>query len=109
MNKDFMKWINSERKQLCDFEHDLTVSTRIAQNWMTTLNFNFGEFKQGIAYNDGHERPDVVAHRAHFVAEVAVWQKRMESYEDDKMEIIIPQEDRNAPQVVLVTQDECIF
>lgn len=105
----FMKWINSELKQLCDVEYDLTVSERTSRNWMTKLNFNFGEFKQGSAYIDGHERPDVVAHRARFVAEMAVWQKRMESYEGDKMAIIIPQEERNARQVVLVTQDECIF
>ena len=76
---------------------------------MTKLNFSFDEFKQGSAYVDGHERPDVVAHRARFVTEMAVWQKRMETYEGETMELIVPQEERSARQVVFVTQDECIF
>lgn len=105
----FMKWINSELRGLCDIEYNITVSERTARNWMTKLNFSFDEFKQGSAYVDGHERPDVVAHRARFVTEMAVWQKRMETYEGETMELIVPQEERSARQVVFVTQDECIF
>jgi hypothetical protein len=50
-----MKWINSELKQACGLEYDITVSERTAINWLLKLNFNFEECKQGSAYVDGHE------------------------------------------------------
>ena len=106
----FERWINSELKSQVGIDYDLSVSKRTAQNWLIKLEFRFQEYRQGSAYVDGHERPDVVAHRNRFVEEMAEWQKRMDIYAGDEMEICIqPELSSGERKVVLVTQDECIF
>ena len=89
---------------------DVTVSERTARNWLLKLNFNYDEFRKGSTYVDGHERPDVVRYRNKFVVEFEKWQKRMEMYTGDNMDVIIsPDLEDGEARVVLVTQDECIF
>ena len=106
----FERWINSELKKEAGIDYDLSVSRRTAQNWLLKLGFCFQEYRQGSAYVDGHERPDVVAHRNRFVDEMAEWQRRMETFVGDEMETCIqPELDSGKNKVVLVTQDECIF
>lgn len=88
----------------------MTVSRRTASNWLVKLGFKFQEYRQGSAYVDGHERPDVVAHRNRFVDEMENWQLRMETYVGDEMETCIQPELSNGDRkIVLVTQDESIF
>ena len=106
----FERWINSELKRQVGIEYDLSISLRTAQNWLTKLDFRFQEYRQGSTYVDGHERPDVVAHRNSFVDEMTQWQRRMEMFVGDEMETCIqPELASNVSKVVLVTQDECIF
>lgn len=106
----FARWINSDLKSQIGIEYDLSVSQRTAQNWLVKLDFRFQEYRQGSAYVDGHERPDVVAHRSRFVDDMAKWQRRMETFVGDEMETCIqPELALGESKVVLVTQDECIF
>ena len=76
----FEKWINSELKSQVGIDYDLSVSKRTAINWLVKLDFRYQEYRQGSAYVDGHERPDVVAHRNRFVDEMVEWQRRMETW-----------------------------
>jgi hypothetical protein len=72
--------------------------------------FQYQQYRQGSAYVDGHERPDVIAHRNRFVVEMAEWQRRMETFVDEEMETCIqPELSPDETKVVLVTQGECIF
>ena len=106
----FQNWINSELKEHISIEYDLSVSKQTAINWLVKLNFNFEEYRQGSAYVDGHERPDVVAHRMRFVEEMALWQKRMDSFEGENMQTrITPNLINGEGKIVLITQDECSF
>ena len=105
-----MKWINSNLASACNIDYPVTVSERTARNWMVKLNFSYKDYKQGSSYIDGHERPDVVAHRQLFVDTIANWQRRMETYEGENMEIAkMPVLEPGEMRVVLVTQDESIF
>ena len=106
----FERWINSELKKHVDIHYNLSVSRRTAQNWLVKLGFQYQEYRQGSAYVDGHERPDVVAHRNLFVDKMSMWQRRMEVYVGDELEICIqPELSFGEKKVVLVTQDECTF
>lgn len=106
----FERWINSELKGKVGIDYDLSVSRRTAINWLVKLDFRYQEYRQGSAYVDGHERPDVVAHRNRFVDEMAAWQNRMEKFVGDEMETCIqPELSSGERKVILVTQDECIF
>ena len=106
----FQRWINSELKSRVGIDYDLSVTKRTAINWLVKLEFRYQEYRQGSAYVDGHERPDVVAHRIRFVDEMTEWKRRMETYVGDDMEICIePELPSGERKVVLVTQDECIF
>jgi hypothetical protein len=106
----FERWINADLKNAVGIDYNLSVSKRTAHNWLVKLNFQFKEYRQGSAYVDGHERPDVVAHRNQFVDEIAEWQRRMETFVGDEMETCIqPELLPGETKVVLVTQDECIF
>lgn len=106
----FQNWINSELKALVGVDYELSVSKQTAINWLVKLNFQFEEYRQGSAYVDGHERPDVVAYRTKFIDEFALWQKRMESFEGEDMQTCIsPELADDESKIVLVTQDECSF
>lgn len=106
----FQNWINSELKGHIGIDYDLSVSKQTAINWLVKLNFQFEVYRQGSAYVDGHERPDVINYRTQFVNEFALWQKRMESFEGEDMETCIsPDPIDGESKVVLVTQDECCF
>jgi hypothetical protein len=106
----FERWINSELKSQVGIDYDLSVSRRTAINWLVKLDFRYQEYRQGSAYVDGHERPDVVDHRNRFVDEMMVWQSRMEKFVGDEMETCIqPELSSGERKVILVTQDECIF
>jgi hypothetical protein len=76
-----MKWINENLSHPCEISYPLAVSERAARNWLVKLNFSYQDYKQGSHYINGHECPDVVSHRKSFVDEMALWQKRMETYE----------------------------
>jgi hypothetical protein len=106
----FRKWVNSDLKSACAFNYDLSISERTARTWLTKLDFNFEVYRQGSTYVDGHERPDVVNHRNRFVEVMEKWQRRMESYVGDQMEVVMaPDLGLSESRVVLVTQDESIF
>ena len=107
---EIKKWINGHLSRECDIPYRiLTVSKRTARNWFIKLNFSYQDYKQGSQLIDGHEHPDVVAHRESFVDEMALWQKQMETYEGNDMQICVSPSQQEQPRVVLVTQDECIF
>ena len=106
----FQNWINTELKAHVGIDYDLSVSKQTAINWLVKLHFQFEEYRQGSAYVDGHERPDVVAYRTRFVEEIALWQKRMESFEGEDMQTCIsPDLTNGVSKIVLITQDECSF
>lgn len=109
-SRSFMKWINENLETECALEYNVTVSERTARNWLFKLNLHYEEYRQGSTYVDGHERPDVVRYRNNFVVEFESWQRRMETYTGDDMEVVIsPDLNDGEARVVLVTQDECIF
>ena len=54
-------------------------------NWLTKLAFQYQEYRQCSTYVDGHEIPDVVAHRNSFVDEMTQCQRRMEMFVGDEM------------------------
>jgi hypothetical protein len=103
-----MKWINSELKEACGLEYDITVSERTAWNWLVKLNFNFEKYKQGSAYVDCYERPDVVAHRNRFFSEMETNKQGgvIRRRPDGNCHFPMNTEGK---RVVLVTQNECIF
>jgi hypothetical protein len=105
-----MKWINNNLKTECDLDYNVTISERTARNWLLKLNLHYEEYRKGSTYYvDGHERPDV-SYRNNFVLEFASWQRRMEIYTGDDMEVVIfPELEEGEARVVLVTQDESTF
>ena len=62
------------------------MSKITAVNWIVKLGFTYHKYRQGSAYVDGHERPDIVAHRNRFVDEMAEWKRQMEIYIGDEIE-----------------------
>ena len=106
----FERWINSELKGQVGIEYDLSVSKRTAHNWLVKLGFQYQEHRQGSAYVDGHERPDVVAHRNRFVDEMNQWQRRMEKFVGDEMETCIqPEICQEESKVVLLLRTKAFF
>ena len=51
--------------------------------------FNIRTIDKAAPYVDGHERPDVAAHRNHFVMEMEEWKRRINVYVGDNMETCI--------------------
>jgi hypothetical protein len=99
-----------QRRLPCEIPYPLTVSERTARNWLVKLNFSYQDYNQGSHYIDGHERPDVVSHRKFFVDEMALWQKRMETYEGSDMEICVaPRLEQEQSRIVLVVKVNAYF
>ena len=108
--ESFERWVNANLKSEIGIDYDLTISRRTAVNWLAQLDFQYQDYRQGSTYVDGHERPDVAAHRNQFVMEMEEWQRRMNVYVGDNMETCIqPELNPGEQKIVLVTQDECIF
>lgn len=105
----FMKWVNDNLQAEISLDRPVRISERTACNWLNKLDFQYGAHQQGSTYVDGHERHDVVEHRSRFVVQMETWQQRMESYDGDDMEIVVPRNEESQRQLVLVTQDESTF
>lgn len=80
-----------------------------AKRWLISLGFNATIASKGW-FTDAHERPDVVASRVKFLADMAELETRMTFYRGDDMSIPVPAELKDGEkEAVLVTHDESTF
>ncbi len=64
--------------------------------------------KKGI-YKDEHERPDTVAYRKEYIANMKAFKSRERTYTGADLHIVVPPEQNSNAEVVRVYHDECIY
>ncbi len=64
--------------------------------------------KKGI-YKDGHERPDTVAYRKQYIANLKAFKSREGTYTGDDLNTLVTPEHISNAEVVRVYHDECIY
>ncbi|EIN06656.1 hypothetical protein PUNSTDRAFT_72602 [Punctularia strigosozonata HHB-11173 SS5] len=85
-----------------------SICERTAQNWLRKLGYTCKDVKKGL-YFDGHERPDVVAARTEFLAEMERYERLMTRYDGPDLESIPPKLNPGEKEHVWIAQDETIF
>ena len=87
-----------------------TISSKTATRWMKYLGFHPKTQIKGY-YTDGHNREDVTDYRDNvFLPLMVEYERRMNDYEGEDMETIIPPNlEVNEKKVVLITHDESTF
>jgi hypothetical protein len=87
-----------------------TVSEDTCRRWMIYLGYQPTDVSAKSCFVDGHERDDVVAHRLRFLDEMYELERRMEVYEGENMDVVVPpQLQAGEKRVVFVTHDESVF
>ncbi len=77
-----------------------------ARRWMIYLGFSATEQSKGF-YVDGHERPDVVAHRKEFLIEMEQIERKTKKFDGIKMDIVEnPTLQEYEKEMVFITHDE---
>ena len=105
----FCNWIRNELHKTLNLQKSIEVSESTAVRWMHILGMSYKQYKRGV-YNDGHERPDVVAYRESFLQRMHQYGKRMPRYDGDSMENVInPDLHETERPLILVTHDESCF
>jgi hypothetical protein len=86
------------------------ISLSTAARWLKFLGYNPRVQQKGY-YTDGHNRTDVVEYRDNiFLPRMLSYERRMQEYSGDNMEVIIPPELSDGERrVVLITHDESTF
>jgi hypothetical protein len=64
--------------------------------------------KKGI-YKDGREHEDTVIHRKIYASVLKGLTSRERTYKDDRLEVEVPPVQTDAPEIVRVYHDECIY
>jgi hypothetical protein len=90
-----------------------SISVTTALRWLEKLGWTYGTLKNGM-YLDGHERPDVVEYREHFVERWMGYERRFHRWDNDGTELPRP---NGFPvpgamgrfRLILVTHDESTF
>ena len=87
----------------------IDICERTASTWLHSLGFEHGDLKKGV-YIDGHERPDVIEARIHFLKEMEKFQSRMYRFTGVDREITIQPHciDGELP-MIWVVHDESVF
>jgi hypothetical protein len=71
----FMKHINDTILPSLDLgSPDNLITERTARRWLLKLGYRNCEVRKGL-YIDGHERPDVVRSRAHFIQIISQYRR----------------------------------
>ncbi|CAG8616986.1 16706_t:CDS:2, partial [Cetraspora pellucida] len=88
----------------------ITISETTTRKFMHLWGFHKKTIGQQI-YFDGHEREDVKEYRKEWASRMMNYRKKMEQYNGDEMEIVIPPERLEIwdTRHVLVTHDEAYF
>ncbi|CAG8652896.1 7579_t:CDS:2, partial [Scutellospora calospora] len=85
-----------------------SISLRTAKRWLNVLGCQFKKYRKGM-YFDGHERRDVVEYQSKFLEEIKNLERRMKTYEGEKMEPVLPMLGVGEQELIFITHDECIF
>ena len=92
--------ITNERKR---------ISKRTVTRWLKALGWIRSNAKKGV-YIDGHERPDVVAYRVHFLQQMQEYEQHMIKAKDgDPTTLEFPNSPNGERILIFYTHDECIF
>ncbi|RIB05318.1 hypothetical protein C2G38_2219929 [Gigaspora rosea] len=84
------------------------ISPRTARRWLIVLGCQFKRYHKGM-YFDEHERKNVVDYRNRFLEKMKILERRIATYEGEKMEPISPVLGIGERELIFVTHDECIF
>ena len=105
----FANWLGSQLHLNLNLSNPVNVSVPTAVRWMHELGLRYIDFRRGV-YNDGHEREDVVQYRELFLRRMEGYQRRMATFVDENLEIVIePELNDGERKLVLVTHDESCF
>lgn len=85
-----------------------TITENCARRWLKKLGYENTTVKKGI-YVDGHQRADVVAYRATFLAAVAKNEHLRAQFSDETLELIPPTLQDGERRHVPIHHDESIF
>ena len=104
--QEFCRWFSEEYYvQRFGARRDKPLAESTARVWFKKMGWRMWEKKKGLYY-DGHERPDVQRSRQAFLAAIAPFQSRMETYSGPNMEIVTPPVDITQARIVPIVQDE---
>jgi hypothetical protein len=107
--KKFKEYVEQELFPSVGIENKKTISNTTAREWLKHFGWSFRTGKKDIYY-DGHERPDVLAYRQEFLAEMLQLEQWMpKPSDDDVMTLIEPVLNEGEKRHILVTHDESIF
>lgn len=114
---DFAQWVNTEllpsipEPEVDSDAKEKTrpqqISAKQARLWLHRLGFRLDTYKQAV-YVDGHERADVRAHRAKFIAAMHTYRKRSVHTPPPTGQAYESTTGHERP-IVIIAHDECIF
>ena len=106
----FCKWFSEVLNvKLTGVARSKRLAESTARAWFEKLGWVVWDYKKGL-YKDGHEEPETVGYRTAFLDNLAVFQRRMETYSGEHMDVNEPPQLVDGERrVVMVVQDECVF
>src|SRR6266496_4282567 len=105
----FKTYIEQEVFPSMGIERKKTISENTARAWLKHFGWEFRVGKKDVYY-DGHERPDVIEYRKHFLNEIFELEKWMLKPLDDNIMVLEePILNENEKRHILITHDESTF
>ena len=105
----FKTYIEQEVFPSMGIERKKMISENTARAWLKHFGWEFRVGKKDVYY-DGHERPDVIEYRKHFLNEIFELEKWMSKPLNDNIMVLEePILNVNEKRHILITHDESIF